>query len=400
MATSAAGLVVLPAPDRGLRRMFDLTGYAGKPSFSARKGTCGEPVDDSWQDIIGEHRRPKVSSLTSGSGMAGVEAGRMNEIHQHTRKRVDPGKGCSDKVRDLLSCTPVQRRYSEGFLPTEKGGCAAGQVPSYPAVRPSKRSYLRVCAGDLPDQRRHFQTRWQAIDGKMEFCTCRKGGSASVEFDYELLDREATYHTWKRMQGAYNRRGRSNLQWDRFLTVESDAQRSDRLPDVKNRSPPFANPDGPFETRDVRRHPMEVGSLDRTLCPRKGEQTADNQAKGKAPGAAASYLQKSHFQTSSLTPVPDTKPRSHYRKSVYGNVNAEDSMYYILREGVGGCTNRPSTLEKQERPAQVAQLGASAPEQPQQIHQHQGIQRQTPHSEYGVSPSEFQAASEPSSDRL
>ncbi|EPT31008.1 hypothetical protein TGME49_286600 [Toxoplasma gondii ME49] len=387
MATSVGGPLAVPIPGTAQPRVFDPTGYAGKPSLSSRKNTCAQSIDDPWEDIIPEHRRPKLSQLAFGSApdMAGVAAGRMNEIHQHTRKRINPGKGYSDGVRELLYCTsPQGDSVSADFL-RGSTGCPAGQTPLYPAVRSSKRSHLRICAGDLADQRKHFQTRWQAIDGKMEFCTCRKGGSASVELDFKQLDRDATYHTWKRMQGAYDRRGRSHLQWDRFLTVEPDAHRSDRLPVVKNRLPPLANPDGPFETRDVKRHPMEVSSLDRTLCPRKGEKTEEDVATGKAPGAASARFQSGHCETSSLKPYPETQPRQLYKRAQYDKLNADDSMYYILRGGACGRASQPSICD--EYPAQVPQLGLPAPEQPQLVHEQQAISPQTPQDENRVSPS-------------
>lgn len=81
-------------------------------------------------------------------------------------------------------------------------------------------------------------------------------------------------------------------QFDRFLTVEESAQRSDRLPDVKNRNPPVANPDGPFEK--PRPH---GGNLDRTWVPREDASRRDNYAVTARPSVG---LRNSHLQLSTL----------------------------------------------------------------------------------------------------
>ncbi|PFH34715.1 hypothetical protein BESB_067480 [Besnoitia besnoiti] len=353
MTTSVDRTHAMSVPDRGPRYCCDLTDYAGKPSSPVRPNINGELIDDACDGIFPEHRRPRGVHMDYAgcSGMAGVEAGRMTEIQQHTRKRIDPAKGSSDGVKQLLSYTGAQ--YNERYPTCFEGERTEAGMPTYPAVRRSKRSHLRVCGGDLDEQRRHFQTRWQAIDGKMEFCTCRKGGSASVEINYKQLDRDATYHTWKRMLGAYDRTARSHLQCDRFLTVETDAKRSDRLPDVKNREPPFANPDGPFEKRDTTRPAVEASSLDRTLCPRKGEKTADDKVSGKASLPASIYLRSSHLATSSLAPQLGAKPRQHYRTAEYSNMKIEDSVSDILRG--------TSVERKERRPPQ--QFSTESPEQ-------------------------------------
>lgn len=90
------------------------------------------------------------------------------------------------------------------------------------------------------------------------------------------------------------------VQSDRFLTVETDARRSDRLPDVKNRAPPFANPDGPFERRNPALPPVRCGHLDRTLCPREGEATSEGKLSKKGVSAGGVGLRQSHLATSSL----------------------------------------------------------------------------------------------------
>ncbi|PHJ22678.1 thioredoxin-like associated protein [Cystoisospora suis] len=322
-----------PAPDVIPQRLIDVTDYAGKPSFS-RNGRVS--TDDYVTDVVPQHRRHLSNqSYGPGAGMAGVEAGRMSEIQQHTRKRTDPMKSASDSVKTLLVSADSEPngRGSGSYYETGSKGLS-GRPTQIPVPRPSKRSHLRFCGGDPEDQRRHFQTRWQVIDGKMEFCTSRKGGSGSVEFDYEQLDRDATYHTWKRMLGTYQKLNRSSLQSDRFLTVEADAARSDRLPDVKNRAPPFANPDGPFEQRNPNIRPVHCGHLDRTLCPRKGEATSEGKLSGKGASTGAVGLRQSHLATSSLAPQPGPQPIRHLRRAEYGGAHVGDSMYSILRSPV------------------------------------------------------------------
>lgn len=80
-------------------------------------------------------------------------------------------------------------------------------------------------------------------------------------------------------------------QFDRFLTVEESAKRSDRLPEVKNREPPAANPDGPFE-----RPRPHGGNLNRTFVPREDAPRADYKGTTKA----AVPLMASHLQLSTL----------------------------------------------------------------------------------------------------
>lgn len=83
------------------------------------------------------------------------------------------------------------------------------------------------------------------------------------------------------------------LQFERFLTVGESADRSDRLPEVKNRNPPLANPDGPFETR--RPH---GGNLDRTCTPRCDALTVD--VKPKRVSDRYHILTSSHLNVSTL----------------------------------------------------------------------------------------------------
>ncbi|XP_026193350.1 uncharacterized protein LOC34623296 [Cyclospora cayetanensis] len=232
-------------------------GFAGKPSRCQREGLA--------------HKRPGMLGGAQVPGAAGMCTGRISELALHTRKRTDWCQKDGRYVRELTK--------------------SSGQGVPPPVLQSQKKSQLRYCGMQPEDQRQHFQTRWKPIDGKMAFCTGRRGGSATVECDYEHIDRENTYHTWKRMGNTHLHTG-SHLQFDRFLTVEESAKRSDRLPDVKNRNPPAANPDGPFE-----KPRSDGGNLDRTFVPREDAVRSDDFSHAAKRNLA---LKSSHLQLSTL----------------------------------------------------------------------------------------------------
>ncbi|KAL8272745.1 hypothetical protein Esti_003295 [Eimeria stiedai] len=230
-------------------------GFAGKPSSQKAQGMA--------------QKRQSVGGFVAPPDAAGVPTGRITELTLHTRKRTDWNRRGCGSIRYITE--PVE----------------APVTPPHT----NKKTQLRYCGFGPEEQRQHFQTRWKPVDGKMEFCTGRRGGSATVECDYECIDRENTYHTWKRMAEAQKNTA-SHLQFDRFLTVVEAAERSDRLPDVKNRNPPLPNKDGPFEK--PRPH---GGNLDRTYVPREDAKRRDNFVGfSKRPTG----LDTSHLQLSTL----------------------------------------------------------------------------------------------------
>ncbi|KAL8444295.1 hypothetical protein Emag_005556 [Eimeria magna] len=230
-------------------------GFAGKPSNQQAEGMA--------------RKRQSVCGLVPPLGAAGVPTGRITELALHTRKRTDWNRRDGGSIRYI----------------TEPVEAPVGPPPT------QKKSQLRYCGFGPEEQRLHFQTRWKPVNGKMEFCTGRRGGSATVECDYECIDRENTYHTWKRMAEA-QKTSASHLQFDRFLTVDEGADRSDRLPDVKNRNPPVPNKDGPFE-----KPRLHGGNLDRTCVPREDAKRRDNFVGfSKRPTG----LDSSHLQLSTL----------------------------------------------------------------------------------------------------
>ncbi|KAL8437740.1 hypothetical protein Efla_006632 [Eimeria flavescens] len=234
--------------------------YAGKPSYQQAQGLA--------------RKRHSVCGSVPAPDSAGMRTDRIAELRYQTRKRTECGQLQCREMRELTGMGSLLR-HSEAAPPPQA----------------QKKSQVRYCGVQREDQRQHFQTRWRPVDGKMAFCTGRRDGSAAVECDYDYLDRDYTYHTWKRM-GDHQRHMGSHLQFDRFLTVEESADRSDRLPDVKNRNPPVANADGPFEK--PRPH---GGNLDRTCVPREDAQRRDD---GKGLARAQPPMERSHLQLSTL----------------------------------------------------------------------------------------------------
>nr|AET50752.1 hypothetical protein [Eimeria tenella] len=223
------------------------------------------------------HRRPGTVAAAAAADAAGMRTGRITELNQHTRKRTDwlHRKGRESAAFSLC--------VDEG-----SSAAAAAAAAAQPPVL-QKKSQLRHCGVNVEEQRRHFQTRWKPVEGKMAFCTGRREGSAAVECDYDFIDRDNTYHTWKRMNEGQRHTG-SHLQFDRFLTVEESAGRSDRLPEVHNRNPPLPNLDGPFE-----RPRPHGGNLDRTFMPREDAKRSDDyiQKNKKSVSSKSSHLQLS-----------------------------------------------------------------------------------------------------------
>lgn len=164
---------------------MDLYGYAGKPS-----GGQGEGLTRKGRMVNGSE---------PAADAAGMRTGRITELSQHTRKRTDWEHKSSTSVKNLVGYP----------MPEEQ----------IPASLRHRTSQLRYCGVGPEEQRQHFQTRWQPVDGKMAFCTYRRGGSAAVECDYEYLDKQNTYHTWKRMKEG-GRQNDSHLQVRRSFCVE------------------------------------------------------------------------------------------------------------------------------------------------------------------------------------
>lgn len=149
-------------PSRKMSFTQDAYTYAGKPSRE--------------QGGYLPHKRYPVPGAQLTNGAAGISTGRVTELSLHTRKRTDWTQKDGRLFRELTE---------------------PGHPP--PAPHALKKSQLRYCGLHPEEQRMHFQTRWKPVDGKMAFCTGRRGGSATVECDYEFIDRQQTYHTWKRM---------------------------------------------------------------------------------------------------------------------------------------------------------------------------------------------------------
>lgn len=81
-------------------------------------------------------------------------------------------------------------------------------------------------------------------------------------------------------------------QFDRFLTVDEAAHRTDRLPQVRNRNPPLPNDDGPFE-----KPRKNGGNLDRTFMPREDALRRDSYSTAPKP---LRPIKVSHLNMSTL----------------------------------------------------------------------------------------------------
>ncbi|CRH02728.1 thioredoxin-like associated protein 1, putative [Plasmodium relictum] len=176
---------------------------------------------------------------------AGVVCDRITELNINSRKKISNVNSDSSQMKDALN-------HSD-HKPVE--------------IPPAKRPLISYSTYD--NQQQFFETKLVPdTQGKMSICVGRKSGSATVNINIDEYDLEKTYHTWKRIMGKSAPHNKSNLENDRFLTVSEDAKRSDKLPEVKNRNPPYANPDGPFEKERLNLPKQARDNLDRTLTPR------------------------------------------------------------------------------------------------------------------------------------
>ncbi|SBS88664.1 thioredoxin-like associated protein 1, putative (TLAP1) [Plasmodium ovale curtisi] len=175
---------------------------------------------------------------------AGVVCNRITELNLNSRKKISNVKGDSSQMKDILN--HIDHKILE--------------------VVPAKRPLISYSSYD--NQQKYFETKLVPdTQGKMSICVGRKSGSATVHINIDEYDLEKTYHTWKKIMGKSAPHNKSNLENDRFLTVSENAERSDKLPIIKNRNPPFANPDGPFEKQRLNLPKQARDNLDRTLTP-------------------------------------------------------------------------------------------------------------------------------------
>lgn len=183
---------------------------------------------------------------------AGVHGQRISELNLNSRKKIAGVKSDSSQMREALNHYDIE--------PIE--------------ISPKKKPLTYYSGYD--NQEKYFETKLVPDhQGKMSICVGRKAGSATINMSLEDYDLEKTYHTWKRIMDRDAPHTRSNLENDRFLTVNVNALRSDKLPEVKNRNPPVANPDGPFEEDGTNQPIYKRGNLDRTLTPKETSQRLD-----------------------------------------------------------------------------------------------------------------------------
>ncbi|ETB61805.1 hypothetical protein YYC_01618 [Plasmodium yoelii 17X] len=175
---------------------------------------------------------------------AGVVCNRITELNLNSRKKISYIKGDSSQMKNILNHVDHK------------------ELEMYPAKR------LLTSYSTYDNQQKYFETKLVPdMQGKMSICVGRKSGSATVNINIDEYDLEKTYHTWKRIMGKSAPHNKSSLENDRFLTVSEDAERSDKLPIIKNRNPPHANPDGPFEKERLNLPKQARDNLDRTLTP-------------------------------------------------------------------------------------------------------------------------------------
>ncbi|EDL47663.1 hypothetical protein, conserved [Plasmodium vivax] len=175
---------------------------------------------------------------------AGVVCNRITELNINSRKQISITKSDSTQMKDILSHGHGKR------------------IEVHPAKRPLT-SY-----STYENQSKYFETKLVPdMQGKMSICVGRKSGSATVNINIDEYDLGKTYNTWKRVLDKSSLQNRSNLVNNIFLTVNEEADRSDKLPEVKNRNPPYANPDGPFEKQRLDLPKQARDNLDRTLTP-------------------------------------------------------------------------------------------------------------------------------------
>ncbi|EWC85356.1 hypothetical protein PFNF54_05831 [Plasmodium falciparum NF54] len=179
-----------------------------------------------------------------GNKNAGVVCNRITELNINSRKKTSNNKSDSSQMKNVLN--HINNKSLE--------------------LIPSKRPLVSYSTYD--NQQKYFETKLVPdLQGKMSICVGRKSGSATVNINIDDYDLEKTYHTWKKITGKNYVHNKSNLENNIFLTVANDAERSDKLPIVHNRNPPFANPDGPFEKEKLNLPKQARDNLDRTLTP-------------------------------------------------------------------------------------------------------------------------------------
>lgn len=266
-------------------------------------------------------------------GNAGVLGHRIGELSLNSRKHTSVIKTDSSQMKNSLS-------YSNN---------------KDVIIYPSKRSLVSYASYD--NQEKHFETKLVPdIHGRMSVCVGRKSGSATVHMNIDDYDLEKTYHTWKKVVEKSNPHTRSNLENDRFLTVAEDACRSDRLPVVKNRNPPVADPEGPFESvrLDLPKHARD--NLDRTLTPK-----IDNNISEYSKRVSSSY--KNTFPISQPNVYPLVEPIRGVKRNVshwahtdrvkkilynYSEDESEDSTTYQYQSHRNIPEKKVSQLEARE----------------------------------------------------
>ncbi|GAW83677.1 thioredoxin-like associated protein 1 [Plasmodium gonderi] len=206
--------------------------------------------DPSWIGTQGEWKKgKKLVAQNCGIYMnkiknAGVVCNRITELNMNSRKKIANIKSDSSQMKDILCHVDYKT------------------VEMIPAKRPLT-SY-----STYDNQSKYFETKLVPdLQGKMSICVGRKSGSATVNINIDEYDLEKTYSTWKKNFHKSALHNKSNLENDRFLTVNESAERSDKNPNVQNRNPPYANPDGPFEKEKLNIPKQARDHLDRTLTP-------------------------------------------------------------------------------------------------------------------------------------
>ncbi|CAD2105286.1 thioredoxin-like associated protein 1, putative [Plasmodium vinckei lentum] len=212
------------------------------------KYTCDEQNEEISQGLENKHgKKPVLENCglyMDKNKNAGVVCNRITELNLNSRKKISYIKGDSSQMKNILNHVDHK------------------ELETYPARR------LLTSYSTYDNQQKYFETKLVPdMQGKMSICVGRKSGSATVNINIDEYDLEKTYHTWKKIMGKSAPHNKSSLENDRFLTVSEDAQRSDKLPIVKNRNPPYANPDGPFEKERLNLPKQARDNLDRTLTP-------------------------------------------------------------------------------------------------------------------------------------
>jgi len=208
------------------------------------------------------HSSKRVTSVAHGQG-AGLSAQRLAEVNGNTRKNCGYNRNKSSNVKGALLGDHVPQT-GNSFAQTE--------------TTRSARSDMKRYAFTNEEFVEGFETKWQWSPtlNRMSMVTGRKPGYSNLESDVRHMDIINTYRREKGEGGSnlYSA-GRSCLQNEGFVTVREDANRSDRPPNVVNRSPPFPNKDGPFESAPPASMPRPKRSnLNRICVPREDVEVA------------------------------------------------------------------------------------------------------------------------------